>query len=155
MKGRIYRAANGAAEYRSHPDHCIVRCRDLEARDPCRLGPSRCGRAGPANNHYGRRRTTVLPLNAKPGRDRHVQQSQCQCASHRRGGPRRRRGRPQAAVLRLASGSSSKAQAHWAMRKPPTWLAGRNLPSWRANAAAAPPRPALLASSQSPPAAAA
>ena len=33
-KGRIYRAANGAAEYRSHQDHCIVWCRDLEARDP-------------------------------------------------------------------------------------------------------------------------
>ena len=51
-KGRIYRAANGAAEYRSHQDHCIVRCRDLEARDPCRLGPGRRGRARPANNHH-------------------------------------------------------------------------------------------------------
>ena len=30
-KGSIYLAANGAAEYRSHQDHCIVRCRDLEA----------------------------------------------------------------------------------------------------------------------------
>ena len=43
-KGHIYRAANGAAEYRSHQDHCIVRSRDLEARDPCRLGPGRRGR---------------------------------------------------------------------------------------------------------------
>ena len=33
-------------------DHCMIRCRDLEARDPCRLGPGRRGRAGPANNHY-------------------------------------------------------------------------------------------------------
>ena len=36
MMARIYRAASGAAEYRSHRDHCIVRCRVLEARDPCR-----------------------------------------------------------------------------------------------------------------------
>ena len=34
--GRIYRAASGAAEYRSHRDHCIVLCWVLEARDPCR-----------------------------------------------------------------------------------------------------------------------
>ena len=40
MKDRIYRATHGAAEYRSHEDHCIVRCRlriSTEARDPCRL----------------------------------------------------------------------------------------------------------------------
>ena len=70
-KGRINRAANGAAEHTSHQDNvvwpetlsrtpwlinksaggppfnCIDRCRDLEARDPCRLGPGSRGRAGP------------------------------------------------------------------------------------------------------------
>ena len=35
-KGRIYLAASGVAEYISHREHCIVRCRVLEARDPCR-----------------------------------------------------------------------------------------------------------------------
>ena len=71
-KGLIDRAAHGAAGCRlnirithigvieplnsgrySHQDHGMVRCRDLEARDPCRLGPGRGrGRAGPGNNHY-------------------------------------------------------------------------------------------------------
>ena len=48
--GRIYRAASGAAEYRSHRDHCIIRCRARFSRP----GPSVL--AGPKTHmttHYG------------------------------------------------------------------------------------------------------
>ena len=113
--------------------------------------PEICARPDPGGEQPLR-----LPLNAKPGRhiQAHKAKANAQAADVRAegkpssGGPRRRRGGPQVAVL--ASGSSSKAQAHaqaadvagqWASHRAMgrgAGEAGRKSPSWRANAAAAP-----------------
>ena len=136
----------------------------LEARDPCWLCPGRSGRAGPLNNHYGRttkhkaRPTQTSDAKPKPMRKPPTWRAEGKPPS---GGPRRRRGGPQVAVL--ASGAAAKPKP---MRKQPTWRAdgqatgrwagaGSKSQSWGANAAATPPQLTLLASSQSPPAAAA
>ena len=154
-------------------DHCIVRCRHLEARDPCRLVPGLPGRTEQANRHYGR--TTK-------------RQSRCQADTDKRSKAHAHAqaadvpGRGQTTELRAEAqaGEAGRKSPSWRaeaaakpkrMRKPPTWRAGRwasrrvvgrgageasrKSPSWRANAAAVPSQPALLARSQRRPAAAA